>query len=329
MKNIACECKGGNTVKIVVLDGYTENPGDLSWQEFQKLGEMEIYDYTSNDEICSRIVDAEVVLTNKTPLSHESIERANKLRYIGVLATGYNVVDVETATQRGIIVTNIPTYGTYSVAQYVFALLLEICHHVGHHAQAVKAGRWTKCRDFCFWDYPLIELYGKTMGIIGYGRIGKQTAEIAHAFGMHVLAYDKYADADNIVELDELYKKSDVISLHCPLTKDNALMINNEAISKMKTGVILVNTSRGALVDEDALARALKTGKVYAAACDVVSSEPIQQDNPLLNVDNCLITPHIAWASQDSRQRLMDIAVDNLKAFLSGEAQNAVNVFSN
>lgn len=312
-------------MKIVILDGYTENPGDLSWQGFQELGELTVYDFTPTDQIAERIADAEIVLTNKTPLSRENIELAHKLRYIGVLATGYNVVDTECAGKKGVVVTNIPTYGTASVAQYVFALLLEICHHVGHHAQAVRSGRWTECRDFCFWDYPLIELNGKTMGIIGYGRIGRQTADIARAFGMTVVAYDKYTDSQDAVGLDELYRRSDVISLHCPLTHDNVSMINDEAISKMKDGVILINTSRGPLIDEDALARALKTGKVYAAACDVVTVEPIKADNPLIKADNCLITPHIAWAPRESRQRLMDIAVDNLKSFLCGAPQNVVN----
>lgn len=312
-------------MKIVILDGYTENPGDLSWAGFEALGDLTVYDYTKADEIAGRIADAQVVYTNKTPLSRETIEGAKALRFIGVLATGYNVVDIEAARERGVPVSNIPTYGTQAVAQYVFALLLEICHRVGHHAAAVQAGRWTNGRDFCFWDYPLMELAGKTMGIVGYGRIGQATAQIARAFGMRVVAYDAYAKAPEVLPLEDVLARADVLSLHCPLTPENTGMINAETIAQMKDGVILINTARGPLIQEDDLRKALLSGKVYAAALDVVCAEPVRQDNPLLGLDNCLITPHIAWAPKESRQRLMDIAISNLQAFLRGEPVNVVN----
>lgn len=313
-------------MKIVILDGYTENPGDLSWAGFEKLGGLTVYDYTPPELIRERVADAEAVYTNKTPLSREVIQQAGKLRYIGVLATGYNIVDVAAARERGIPVCNIPTYGTAAVAQFVFALLLEVCHHVGHHNAQVQKGRWSGSRDFCFWDYPLIELSGKTMGIIGYGRIGKAAADIARAFGMRVLAYDAFVKGSEIVPLDELLGSSDVISLHCPLLPETAGMINRKTVAAMKDGAILINTSRGPLVNESDLREALLSGKVAAAAVDVVSTEPIAKDNPLLGLDNCMITPHIAWASKESRQRLMRIAVDNLKAFLEGKPQNVVNI---
>ena len=311
-------------MKIVILDGYTENPGDLSWEGFEKLGDLTVYEHTPTDEIISRIGDAELVITNKTPISAETFSACPQIRYVGVLATGYNIVDVNAAHERGIVVTNIPTYGTQAVAQYVFALLLELCHHVGHHNTAVQNGRWTDGRDFCFWDYPLIELAGKTMGIIGYGRIGRATAAIARAFGMNVIAYDTFSTDSEVRPLDELLAQSDVISLHCPLTKENQGLINKAAISKMKDGVMLINTARGPLINESDLRNALLSGKVKAAALDVVSVEPIQKDNVLLGLDNCLITPHIAWAPKESRQRLMDVAVDNLAAFLSGTPVNNV-----
>ena len=312
-------------MKIVILDGYTENPGDLKWDGFDAMGELTVYDRTLPGEILSRIGDAEIVYTNKTPLTKETIDAAPNLKYIGVLATGYNVVDVSAAKACGIPVTNIPTYGTAAVAQYVFALVLEICHHVGHHADAVQKGRWSDCPDFCFWDYPLIELSGKTMGIVGYGRIGQATARIARALGMNVIAYDAFIKAPEIVELDELYGRSDVISLHCPLFPDTQGMINRDAIAKMKPGVILINTSRGPLIVEQDLREALLSGKVFAAASDVVSTEPIKKDNPILGLPNMIITPHIAWAPKESRQRLMDIAVENLRAFAAGKPVNVVN----
>lgn len=311
-------------MKIVVLDGYTENPGDLSWGPLQGLGELTVYDRTPPEAVLERIGDAEAIYTNKTVLSRELIQAMPAVRFIGVLATGYNVVDVQAARERGIVVCNIPTYGTDAVAQYVFALLLELCHHVAHHAQAVQQGRWTACPDFCFWDYPLIELSGKTMGIVGYGRIGRRTAQIARAFGMQVLAYDAFVQAEECVPLDELLERSDVVSLHCPLFPETKHIIRGETIARMKDGAILINTSRGPLVDEAALREALTSGKLYGAAVDVVSTEPVQPDNPLLGLENCLITPHIAWAPRESRQRLMDIAVENLRCFLRGAPQNVV-----
>ncbi len=312
-------------MKIVILDGYTLNPGDLSWDGFSALGEVTVYDRTPQEEILSRIGGAEIVYTNKTPLTRETLFKAPNLKYVGVLATGYNVVDVAAAKELGIPVTNIPTYGTSAVAQFVFALLLEVCHRVGHHNDAVQQGRWTAGRDFCFWDYPLIELSGKTMGIIGYGRIGRATADIARAFGMRVLAYDPGQSGEDLVPLSALLEKSDVISLHCPLLPGTEGIINQETIARMKDGVILINTSRGPLVREKDLREALLSGKVYAAAVDVVSTEPIGADNPLLGLANCLITPHIAWAPKESRVRLMDIAVDNLRRFLEGNPVNVVN----
>jgi len=318
-------------MKIVVLDGYTLNPGDLSWEGLEKLGELTVYDRTPEDKIYERSKDAEIVFTNKTPLTRETLSKLPLLKYIGVLATGYNVVDIKAAKELGITVTNIPTYGTDAVAQYVFALLLEICHHVYEHNNAVKNGEWTNCPDFCFWKYPLIELAGKTMGIIGLGRIGYRTAKLAQAFGLKVLAYDanqrKELEDENLryASMDELLAKSDIISLHCPLTDETKNIINKDTISKMKDGVIIINTSRGPLISENDLAEALKSGKVYAAAVDVVSAEPISSTNPLLTAPNCIITPHIAWAPKESRSRLMDIAVSNLKAFLDGKPVNAVN----
>ncbi len=320
-------------MKIVILDGYTENPGDLSWEGIEALGDLTLYDRTPDDPemIIDRIGDAEVVYTNKTPISKEILERCTNIKYIGVLATGYNVVDTFAAKEKGIPVCNIPTYGTSAVAQFVFALLLEVCHHVAHHSEAVHKGRWTANPDFCFWDYPLMELAGKTMGIVGFGRIGRHTARIAQAFGMKVLAYDTKKNTDyetdscQYADLDELLSKSDVISLHCPLFPETKGMINQNSIRKMKDGVILINTSRGQLIVEEDLAEALNSGKVYAACLDVVSVEPIKADNPLYGAPNCIITPHIAWAPKESRQRLMDIAVDNLRAWLSGNPCNVVN----
>ena len=317
-------------MKIVILDGYTENPGDLSWEGFEQLGELTVYDRTSltdAEEAIARIGEAEVVLTNKTPLTRDILSACPSVRYIGLLATGYNVVDIVAAKEKEITVCNIPTYGTSAVAQMVFALLLEICHHVGEHSQAVLNGDWTNCADFCFWNYPLIELMDKCIGIIGFGRIGQNTAQIAQAFGMKVLAYDEHVIEEakglgEYVSLDELLSQSDVISLHCPLFPSTAGIINKDNISKMKDGVIIINTSRGPLIVEQDLADALNAGKVYAAAVDVVSTEPIKADNPLLMAKNCIITPHIAWAPKESRKRLMDIAVDNLKAFLDGKPVN-------
>jgi glycerate dehydrogenase len=318
-------------MKIVILDGYTENPGDLSWEDFEKLGELKVYDRTPAGQVAERIGSAEVVITNKTPVSKETLEACGNIRYIGVLATGYNIVDYEAARARGIPVTNIPTYGTAAVGQFAIALLLEICHHVGHHDRAVKEGRWENNADWCFWDYPLIELAGKTLGIIGFGRIGQATGKIAGALGMEVIANDE-VETDSgrqiasYVFREELFARSDVIALHCPLFPSTQGLINKDSIARMKDGVIILNNSRGPLVVEQDLADALNSGKVYAAGLDVVSTEPIKGDNPLLKAKNCVITPHISWAPRESRQRLMDIAVNNLKAFTEGKPVNVVNL---
>ena len=317
-------------MKIVILDGYTENPGDLSWEGFENLGELIVYDRTPADKVIERIGDAEVVILNKTPLTEATMGACPNIKYIGVLATGYNVVDVAAAKERGIPVCNIPTYGTAEVAQFAIALLLEICHHIGAHGAAVQAGRWESCVDWCFWDYPLIALAGKTLGLIGFGRIGQATGRIAKAFGMHVIAFDEFEndagrEIGEYVSLDELLERSDVISLHCPLFPSTEGIINKENIAKMKDGVIIINTSRGPLIVEQDLADALNSGKVYAAGVDVVSKEPIEGSNPLLKAKNCIITPHIAWAPKESRIRLMDIAVENLQAFIDGNPVNVVN----
>lgn len=320
-------------MKIVILDGYTENPGDLSWAELEKLGEVTVYDRTSYEEsplIAERIKDAEIVIMNKTPISKATIDKCPNLKLIAVLATGYNVVDYDYAKEKGIPVVNVPTYGTQIVGQYAVGLLLEICSHYGHHAQTVQEGKWENCEDWCYWDYPMIELYGKTAGVIGLGRIGQATAKILNALDMRVLAFDAHESESGkklaeYVDLDTLLKESDVIFLHCPLFPSTEGMINKESIAKMKDGVILINNSRGQLVVEQDLADALNSGKVYAAGLDVVSTEPIMGDNPLLKAKNCLITPHISWAAQASRQRIMDITVNNIKAFLDGEAINVVN----
>ena len=316
--------------KIVILDGYTENPGDLSWAPFEALGEVTVYDRTPVDKIISRIGSAEIVITNKTPLRRETLDACPSIRYIGVLATGYDVVDVQAARERGIPVTNVPSYGTAAVGQYAIAMLLEICHHVAHHAQAVRDGRWQACPDWCFWDYPLIELDGKTMGVIGFGRIGRQTARIAKAMGMHILAYDNSPCDEgraigDYVSLDTLYAQSDVIALHCPLFPETRGMICKESIAKMKDGVILLNNSRGPLINEQDLADALESGKVYAAGLDVVSAEPIAGNNPLLHAKNCFITPHISWASRESRARIMDMAANNLSQWLAGTPIHVVD----
>ena len=318
-------------MKIVILDGYTLNPGDLSWSGFENLGTLTVYDRTPADKIVERIGDAEIVITNKTPVTKETIEACPNIKYIGLLATGYNVVDIDTAKAKGIPVTNIPTYGTMAVAQFVFALLLEICHNVGHHSKLVSQGRWTESEDFCFWDYPLLELFGKTIGLIGFGRIGRVTGKIAAALGMKVLACDEHECEDGrqigeYVELGYLLKNADVISLHCPLLPSTQGLINKENIAKMKDGAIIINTSRGPVIDEQALADALNSGKIAAAGLDVVSVEPIKADNPLLKAKNCIITPHIAWAPKEARLRLMNIATENLKAFIDGNAVNVVNL---
>lgn len=318
-------------MKIVILDGYTENPGDLSWEGIEKFGDLTVYDRTPEDKVIERISGAEIVFTNKTPVSKAAIESNPKLQFIGVLATGYNIVNVAAAKEAGVVVSNIPTYGTDAVAQYAMALLLEMCHHVGEHSDCVKAGEWTNNKDWCFWNHPLIELAGKTLGVIGFGRIGQRTAEIAMAFGMNILAYDEYqnkaleSDRCRYVSLDELLANSDAISLHCPLFPSTEGIINKDTIAKMKDGVMIINTSRGPLIVEADLRDALNSGKVAGAAVDVVSTEPIKMDNPLLQAKNMLITPHIAWAPKESRKRLMDIAVENLQAFVNGSPENVVN----
>ena len=320
-------------MKIVVLDGYTENPGDLSWGRLEELGEFIVYDrssLTDEDEAIARIGETEIVITNKTPITKRVLDSCPSIRYIGVLATGYNVVDYVYAAKKGIPVTNVPGYGMDTVAQFTFALLLEICHHVAHHSEAVHAGRWEQSPDFCFCDYPQIELAGKTIGIIGFGRIGQKVGTIAKAFGMKVLAhspheYESGKAIGTYVNLDTLLAESDVISLHCPLFPETEGIINQATIAKMKDGVILLNNGRGPLVVEQDLADALNSGKIQAAAVDVVSAEPIKGDNPLLTAKNCFITPHIAWATKEARQRIMDCAVNNVKAFLSGAPENVVN----
>ena len=320
-------------MKIVVLDGYTENPGDLSWEELGKLGELTVYDRTSltdEAEAIARIGDAEIVFTNKTPITRKVLDACPGIRFISLLATGYNCVDYAYAWEKGFPVANVPTYGTASVGQFAIALLLEICHHIGHHDASVHAGNWERCADWCYWDYPLIELAGKTMGIIGFGRIGQTTGRIARAMGMEVLAYDSHpSDAGRAiaeyVDLDALLARSDVVALHCPLFPETEGIINRETIAKMKDGAILLNNSRGPLVVEQDLADALNAGKLAAAGLDVVSTEPIRGDNPLLQAKNCIITPHISWAPKESRQRIMDCAVSNVKAFLAGSPVNVVN----
>lgn len=320
-------------MKIVVLDGYTENPGDLSWEAMKRLGELIVYDRTSfsdEQEIIRRIGNADAVITNKTPLSGHIFNACPNIGYVGVLATGYNVIDIEAAKKKGIPVSNIPTYGTDAVGQFAIALLLEICHHIGHHNNAVHEEKWENNEDWCFWDYPLIELAGKTMGVVGFGRIGQVTGRIAKAMGMKVLAYDKFrSDSGEAIaeytDINKLLKESDVIALHCPLFPETCGMINKKSIAGMKDGVIILNNSRGQLIVEQDLADALNAGKVYAAGLDVVSTEPIRGNNPLLSAKNCIITPHISWAPKESRQRLMDIAVGNLKAFADGKPVNVVN----
>lgn len=320
-------------MKIVVLDGYTLNPGDLSWEKISGFGELEVFDRTDFNpkNVLKAIGNAEIVFTNKTPLPMEVLSKAPNLKYIGVLATGFNVVDVAAAKELGITVTNVPVYSTKAVAQFTMALLLEMCHHVGSHNYEVQNGLWTKSIDFCFWNSPLIELSGKTLGIIGFGRIGQETAKIAQAFGLNILAYNRskklelQSDTCKYVELDELLKTSDIISLHCPMSESTQGMINKDSIAKMKDGVMIINTSRGGLINEADLTDALNSGKVGYAAVDVVSAEPIKADNPLLKANNCIITPHIAWAPKESRSRLMETTAENLEAYLKGTPKNVVN----
>lgn len=323
-------------MKIVVLDGYTLNPGDLSWDMLQTLGDVTVYDRTTSNPqdtalILERIGDAEAVFTNKTPLTKEVFDKAPSIKFVGVLATGFNVVDTMVAKEKGIPVCNVPIYGTAAVSQTAIALLLELCHHVGEHNRSVQARDWCRCPDYSFWNYPLIELDGKIMGIIGLGRIGKRTAQLAQALGMQVLANDEFQDQTVIsdtlryVELNELLAQSDVIALHCPQTPTNTGIINKDSIAKMKDGVMIINNSRGPLIVEEDLVAALESGKIAGAALDVTLVEPLPESSPLLGVKNCIITPHLSWAPLASRSRLMDVAVKNLKAFQNGQPINIVN----
>ena len=316
-------------MKIIVLDGYGLNPGDLTWKGFEELGELTVYDRTSPSELLERAAGAEALVTNKTLITSENMDALPDLKYIGVLATGYNVVDIDAAKARGIVVTNIPAYSTASVAQMVFAHILNITQRVGYYADENKQGRWTKNADFCYWDTHLVELQGKKMGIVGFGNIGQATARIAQAFGMEVCVYSskpQFALPSGIkkMELDELFGECDVVSLHCPLTPDTKEMVNAERLSKMKPNAVLINTGRGPLINEQDLADALNEGKIAAAGLDVLSVEPSVEGNPLLGARNCFITPHIAWATLEARTRLMDIAVQNLKSYQNGQIVNNV-----
>lgn len=316
-------------MKIVILDGYASNPGDLSWGEFACFGELTVYPRTSPEQVVSRIGDAEVVFVNKTPITEETIKACPRLRLVGILATGYNVVDIAAAKKQGIAVCNVPGYSTMAVAQMTFALLLELTQRVGQHSHAVFAGQWTQSPDFCFWNAPLTELSGKTFGVVGYGAIGQAVGRIAMAFGMKLLVtarHEKEVPAGGeFVSLRELLERSDVVSLHCPQTAENLHMISRESLSWMKPTAILLNTARGGLVEEQALADALREGRLAGFGADVVSKEPIEAGNPLLSAPNCVLTPHIAWAPLETRRRLHHIAADNLCAFLAGNPKNVVN----
>jgi len=317
-------------MKIVILDGFTLNPGDLSWEGFKKLGEVVIYDRTPIDKILERAEGAPILLTNKTPLSEELINQLPSLKFIGVLATGYNVIDIAAAKKRGITVSNVPGYGTSSVVQMTFALLLELCLHVQRHSDAVMEGKWTRSADWCFWDYPLVELAGKTIGIIGFGNIGKKVGAVAAALGMNVLACSTEPGGPlppgyRWAGIDELLEQSDVISLHCPLFPETKGLINKATLRRMKRSAFLINTSRGPLIIDEDLADALNAEQIAGAGLDVLSVEPPNGDNPLFTAKNCLITPHISWATREARSRLMSIAVDNLQAFLQGDAVNVVS----
>ncbi len=318
-------------MQIAVLDGLTLNPGDNPWSAVEKLGELTIYDRTPAELIVSRAAGADIIVTNKTPLTAETLTQLPQLKFIAVLATGYNIVDVVAAKACGIPVSNVPIYGTDSVAQFVLALLLELCHHVGHHSHQVHAGRWSSSIDFCFWDTPLVELAGKTMGLVGFGRIGRRVGELAHAFGMKVCAYTRSRGPEPAYagfewrSLEEIFRSCDVVSLHCPLTEENQGMVDRHLLGLMKPTALLINTARGLLVNEADLADALNRGVLAGAAVDVVSREPIAQANPLLAARNCIITPHIAWATLEARHRLMQTTADNIAAFLKGTPINVVN----
>lgn len=319
-------------MKIVILDGFTSNPGDLNWDKMEALGDLTVYEYTPNQtaDIVDRLQDCEIALTNKTVITAEVMEACPGLQYIGVLATGYNVVDMAAAATHGITVTNVPGYSTQAVAQQAFALLLDICSHAAHHSKEVHNGRWSRGRDFCFWDYPLIELDHKTAGIIGFGQTGKAIGRVAKAFGMRVITNGSHETPEGkaigeYVSREQLLKESDVIFLACSLNEQTKDLVCKETIAQMKDGVILINTSRGGMIVEKDLAEALHSGKVYGAGVDVVSVEPAKPDNPLLACENCVITPHIAWAAKEARGRLIDIASGNVKCFLEGKAQNVVH----
>jgi len=316
-------------MNIVVLDGFTLNPGDLAWDELKALGTCELHDRTPAAEVLARAATAEILLTNKTELTRRHIEKLPRLKYIGVLATGTNVVDLAAARERGIPVTNVPAYGTRSVAQTTWALLLELTQHVGHHAQTVRAGQWTRSADWCYWERPLIELDGLTLGIVGFGRIGQAVGGLGAAFGMRVLACNPRSKpatvGERFVELEALFRQSDVVSLHCPLTAETRNLVNAERLGWMTRTASLLNTSRGLLIDEPSLAAALNAGRIAGAGLDVLSVEPPPADNPLLTAKNCVITPHLAWATRAARSRLMQIAVENIRAFLNGQPQNVVN----
>lgn len=317
-------------MKLCILDGNAVNPGDLSWDALAAFGTLTVYPRTSDTEVVKHIGDSEAVFTNKTVLSRAVLEQCPQVRYIGVLATGYNVVDLAYARERGIVVTNIPAYSTDGVAQHTFALLLELCVKVGHHATTVRDGKWSACPDFCYWDYPILLLKGKTMGVVGFGSIGQAVAKIAQAFGMRVLVYSRtekpewISDTLRFVSFGELLRASDVITLHCPLNEQTRLLINESALEKVKPGAFLINTARGAVVSESAVALALKKGILGGFACDVLSEEPPSSDHPLLVAPNCIITPHLAWASVECRLRLLEIAAENVRAYLKGTPQNTV-----
>lgn len=319
-------------MKIVILDGRALNPGDLSYDCLQQFGEVTLYQHTdTEEETIRRIGHNEIVLVNKVPITENILNACPNIRLICVQATGYNIVDCEACARRGIPVANVPSYGTAAVAQFTFALMLELCHRIGHHDQAVHQGKWCECSNFCFWDTPQMELSGKTLGIIGFGRIGQAVAKLGRAFGMHILTYSRTQkpqldDLAEFVDLDTLLARSDIVSLHCPLFPETEKMINASTLSKMKDGAILINTARGGLLDEEAVANALICGKLSAAAVDVVSEEPMKYENPLLSAPNCIITPHIAWAPKESRQRLLDCVVQNIRAYLNGTPQNVVNM---
>lgn len=318
-------------MKIVVMDGKGVNPGDMSWKQIQQFGELIVYERTASEEIIDHVGDAEIVLTNKTVFDEDTIAKLKNVKYIGVLATGYNVVDLKAASKRGIVVTNIPAYSTDSVAQMTFAHILNVTNHVDHYARASRDGEWSRCPDFCYWDKPLVELAGKTIGIIGLGNIGMKAANIALNFGMNVIAYTSKEPKEipngiNKASIDNILSDSDIISLHCPLTKQTRELINKDSIAKMKRSVIVVNTGRGPLVNEEDVANALHNGLIGAYCADVMCSEPPSADNPLFVEQNAYITPHVAWASKEARIRLMDIAEKNIHSFLSGKPINVVNI---